>query len=201
MKIDARHLTIILAMCFAFAGRTEEVHEFPYKDAKVGDWVEYKTKISIPPRPNDSSIHRIPDTSQKYTVTEKTDTTITIKMTLKVAGHEFDTFQKVSLDSKFDPGVYRQVTHGGKPSMQYKEVGTSEETVTVGKKPLAAAVFTYDVNQIEDENHSNQHTETPTKAKIWRSNEVNLGGLIKMEFEYDDHKTLTLQLIDMGNGN
>lgn len=176
-------MAVLVAVCFTAGLRAADEVPLPYKNAKVGDWVEYKMA--------GGNARANVDMKQKRTVTEKTDTTITIETAMSVMGREFKHSQTIQLDQKFDPSSYMQRGPGAaeKSKGEYKEVGKGEESLTIGGKTLACMWMSYEVTS--DGKNS--------KCKIWRNADVPLGGMVKMEAE-TGKGSMTMELLDFGSG-
>ena len=175
-------MLVVLALGFTGAVRAADDVPMPYKNAKVGDWVEYKMASG--------SAKANVDIKQKRTVTEKTDTTITIEMAMSVMGRDIKHSQTFNLDQKFDPSSYTQRGPTAEKSKgEYKEVARGEESLTVGGKSLACVWMSYEVSG----------DGKGGKAKIWRNADVPLGGMVKMEAE-TAKGAMTMELVDFGNG-
>jgi len=175
-------MLVVFALGFTGGVRAADEIPSPYKNAKVGDWVEYKMASG--------SARANVDIKQKRTVTEKTETTITIEMAMSVMGRDIKHSQTFNLDQKFDPSSYMQRGPAADKSKgEYKEVSRGEESLTVGGKTLACVWMSYAVTSEGKEG----------KAKIWRNAEVPLGGMVKMEAE-TAKGAMTMELVDFGSG-
>jgi hypothetical protein len=176
---------ILLASTVAAADKPEENI---YKEAKVGDWSEFK------------SINAFKETvTNKQTVIAKTadDATIRIEQSLNGKASppiEYKASLKPRPDPKDDPTIAKDVT------TETVKLDSGKETITVAGKSF----------DCEWEKNKTTMTFTPkdpkkkpkvsiTVMKRWASKDVPLGGMVKMEVE-SDGKTMTTELVGYGRG-
>lgn len=144
--------------------------ENPFRDAKVGDWVEYRTDIKLPTGQQMA-------TSMKQTVTAKSPKEVTLKIEMKAGGRAMPgQTVKLPLDKPFDPGSMMGPP-GMKPPTDAKFEEQGEETLTIAKKKLNCKCMKVK-NKAEV---GGQKIET--EARIWICPDVPLGGLVRMESE------------------
>ena len=154
----------------------------PLKNAKVGDFAAYKmsTKMGA----------MAMDMETKRTVTNKTDTEVTMEIATKVMGHETKVTHTVKLDEKFDP---REMAMKGQPGATFKELDKGEETITVADKALKTTWTSFEITGVQGQEAANM------KGKAWVCPDIPLGGLVKSETDMGGRGTMTMVLVDYGN--
>jgi hypothetical protein len=168
----------------AKAKGTENPVENYYRDARVGDWVNYTTGTGAMA----STI--------RHTVTAKTADEVTIKYEMAFGGmSQPPTEVKINLKEPFDPN--KQNT---------PDVTTTVEKQGSGKETLTIAGKKYDC---EWEKNKMTHTQkaaagTPAMStvvvtKTWTCKDVPLGGVVKTEMEMLGQTTVT-ELTGSGRG-
>lgn len=134
-----------------------KVAENPYKKAAVGQWTEYRTVSESAGTKSESK--------SKTTVAAKDDKSITLKTVVEVAGVKMP---EQSIVIKFDEPV--------KPvESKTEELEKGSETITAGGKSYACNWVKTKV--VID----NAQMKSTTVAKVWTSDDVPLGGLVKSE--------------------
>src|SRR5205823_7680813 len=106
---------VFVAALILILGTARAEDENPLKNAKVGDWIEYKSVMTGP-----ANI----ESSMKQTVTAKTDDELTMDMVMKTPAGEQKQQMKIDLKKKYDPR-----SMGGEG--EFKEIDKGEETIEV----------------------------------------------------------------------
>jgi hypothetical protein len=181
-----RFLSAALVLVFVpLTVRAGDAKENPFKKAKVGDWVSYKTIASFGGNELEGST--------KQTVSAKDDDTVTLKITGKFGDKEIPAQEvKVDLTKPFNP---QSLFSMGKknPKAKVEKAGEGKEELKVGGK-------TYDCkwskSKITTEFMGNEMT---SDLKVWTATNVPLAGMVKMEIK-SDKGGFTLELTGSGNG-
>lgn len=157
-----KRLTLIaLVVCLAPAVRAQEV-ENPYKKAKVGDWVEYKMTAAGQ------------EVKTKMEVTAKSDKEVTVKTTATIGGRELPGQEmKIDLTKPYDPAT---------PPNLPKEIEAKIEKVKDGKEKIKVGGKEYETTfQQLKVTAKVMGNEIASDTTIWRSKDVPLDGMVKME--------------------
>jgi hypothetical protein len=154
----------------------------PYKNAKVGDYVEFKMTTNFAGMDIEGTM--------KQVVTAKDDNEATIKITTKLMDKEAPAqTQKVDLTKPFD---ITMMGMQGKNKGKFEKTGEGKEKVKIGDKSYEcnwlAGKITADVNGKKFE----------TEVKFWTSKDVPMSGLVKMDMKSN---FLNLQMEISGSGN
>lgn len=171
--------------------------ENPFKKAKVGDWIEYKTQNSLMQGAGPGGAGGM---GMKMTVTAMSAKEATLKVEVKVGGKAVPNAPgqevKVPLDQEFDP---TKLTSQGKAGANAKteKLGEGDETITVNGKKLACKWMEMKTTTTA----GGQDVEA--KSKIWLAKEgVPLGGMVKMESDVKSPiaMKLTMEATGWGKG-
>ena len=138
--------------------------DHPWKNAKVGDWVKYE------------SVAMGTTSQMKWTVTAKTETSLTYEIETTVAGQTFKTSSTVDLTLNLGPGGVNVPKDAPKPTV-------TEDTLTVAGK-------SWKCKKVE------MTMANGMKTTSWASTELPIGGLIKSETTGKVSSTVTL--VDWG---
>jgi hypothetical protein len=156
-------VALILALALA-ASVLALAGDHPWKDAKVGDWVKYE------------SVAMGATSQMKWTVTAKTETSITYDIETTVAGQTFKTTQILDLTTTRGAGGVNVPKDAPKPTI-------TEDTVTVAGK-------SWKCKKVE------MTLANGMKSTSWTTTELHLGGLVKSETSGTVSSTMTL--VDWG---
>lgn len=158
--------------------------ENPFKNANVGDWVEYESAVALP---NGQKM----TVSMKQTVAAKTAKEVTLKVSVSLPGANPTTSTvKLPLDQPFDP---TKTTMPGGSGGKSEKVGEGKEAITVrGKRFECTWVEMKTAVPV-------QGRTVESVAKIWLSPEVPLGGLVKMQAKMQGQE-VTLEAKNWGKG-
>lgn len=138
----------------------------PYKNAKVGDWVEYTTTTT-------AMGHNMQMTS-KQTVIAKDETSVTIRTEMTAMGQKMPPQEmKIPFNQPYDPS--RMMAHA-ETDAKSTIVGEGSETITVGGKAYACHWVKMKVTATKP-----QHTDGT--IKVWNTADVPAGGMVKMEMD------------------
>jgi hypothetical protein len=160
----------VLMLACATAGAAEDN---PLKNASVGDWVTYKLKGKMGGKEITGDI--------KKTVKSKTDTEVVLTESFSMNGGKEKTRDVTyKLADRFNPLLEN-------PSA--KEVASGEEKLTVGDK-------TYDTKWTEV---TNEMGAMKSKGKVWMSNDVKVGGLLKFEIDSGALGSQAVELTGQGS--
>lgn len=138
--------------------------DHPWKNAKVGDWVKYE------------SVAAGATSQMKWTVTARTEKSITYEIETTVAGQTFKTTQTVDLTLTVGPGGVNVPKDAPKPVI-------SDDTITVAGK-------SWKCKKVE------MSLANGMKSVSWASPELHLGGLVKSQTTGAVSSTMTL--VDWG---
>lgn len=156
-------VAIILALALAVS-LLALAGDHPWKNAKVGDWVKYE------------SVTMGNTTQMKWTVTAKTDKSLTYEVETTVAGQTFKTSSTVDLTADLGPGGVAMPKDAPKPVV-------TDDTVTVAGK-------SWKCRKVE------MTLANGMKTVSWSSSELPIGGLVKSETSGAVSSTMTL--VDWG---
>jgi hypothetical protein len=138
----------------------------PYKNAKVGDWVEYTMTTT-------AMGHNMQMTS-KQTVVAKDETSVTLRTEMTSMGHKMPPQEiKIPFNQPYEP--YKL---GARPESDAKAtlIGEGNETITVGGKPYACHWVKMKVT-------STKPQPSEGTMKVWNAADVPAGGMVKMEMD------------------
>jgi hypothetical protein len=175
-------ITILLLLAPRVSHGQEKMDN-PYKNAKVGDYVTYKVTTSVGEMKFDG-------TTWKEVVTATDDKEATIKTTSTLKGKETASpTQKIDLTKPFDiASAAMQVMKKGK----FEKTAEGKEKIKIGDKTYECTWITGKV--VADVNGKKSESE----IKAWKSKDVPLSGLVKMEMKSD---FLNMQIEISGSGN
>src|ERR1043165_1695653 len=172
---------VLATLAFASFAADEEN---PYKSAKIGDWVEYKSNTEAQGFKMESKM--------KHSVTAKTDKEVTVAIEMDMNGQKHTQEMKIDLTQKYDP-----TTAGAPPGQKapkVEKVKEGDETLTIGGKAYKShwteSKMTMDAG--------GQPMET--ESKTWISKDAPLGGLVKMEMKMGAGMKTTMELTGSGTG-
>ncbi|MBE7462693.1 MAG: hypothetical protein HS116_04270 [Planctomycetes bacterium] len=148
-------LTLVLA---ALAASASWSAEHMYKKAKVGQWTEYKTVSEMAGTKSELKM--------KTTVTAKDETSITLTIVTEMGGQKLPEQTSVIKFEDLD------APH---PEVKTEELEKGSESVTAAGKSYAC---NWVKNKVTSET---EQSKSVTLAKSWTSDDVPLGGLVKME--------------------
>ena len=174
----------LAAICMAMRAEDEN----PYKNAKVGDWVEYKSSTVMPQMKMESKMKR--------TVTAKTEKEVTIKMDTEMPNvPPQSTEMKIDLTTKYDPLTAGMQRGGAKPPV-IEKVGEGDETLNLGGKEYKTHWID---NKMTMEMGGNK---MESQSKVWMSKDAPLGGMVRMEMKMGGAMamTTTTELTGAGTG-
>src|SRR5262245_37365354 len=176
----SRKLALVLAIGLAPLVARAEDKENPFKNAKKGDWVSYKTKAQFGDFKSEGTM--------KQTVTDKDDKSVTLKIATNFMGMDLPAQeQKIDLTKPFDPSS--SAVPGGKAKVEKMESG--KETIEVdGKKyecEWVKSKVTVEANGMKIESES----------KVWMSKQAPLSGMVKMESKLQQG-SMTVELSGSG---
>jgi len=148
------------------AARAEEKGDNPFRNAKVGDWVEYKMVTNVGAFKADGTV--------KMTVTAKTDKEATLKGVATVNGTETPAQEtKIDLTKPYDPLSAANLPKGADVKV---------EKTGMGKDKVKAMGKDYDCDWVKFKvNGKSQGVDLDGDAKVWMSKAAPLGGMVKME--------------------
>jgi hypothetical protein len=154
---------VLALVVVAPAMRADDV-ENPMKQAKVGDWVSYKSVIDYGTGPGEGT--------SKHVVTARDDKSLTLKLTptykkKQLAARE----NKIDPTKPFDP--FMLANQGKKPA------NAKIEKVGEGKEKLELDGKTYECKwtKIKMTHKNAQSNEIVQNIKFWTCPDVPLGGL------------------------
>lgn len=157
-----RAFVALAAAALSFAGFAGD--ENPYKNAKVGDWVEYKSTSEATGFKMDSKM--------KQTVKEKSDKEITISIEMDMGGNKNTQEQKIDLTKEYNPAA--NSAQPGAKAPKVEKLGEGDEAITVGGKE-------YKTHWVESKSSvAMGPTTLESTVKVWSSKDVPLSGLVKM---------------------
>lgn len=141
--------------------------ENPYKNAKVGDFAEYKLTTKV-------AGQEIPGTMRQV-VTEKTDKEVTVKVVTAIQfgekKQENEQTQKIDLTKPFDPTKGGGLPGGGK--VEIEKLKDGKEKLKVDGKEYSAAWTSYKAKM------KIFGQEIESEMKVWTAKEMPLG-MLKM---------------------
>ncbi len=138
----------------------------PFKNAKVGDWAEYKMTTATGGFNIEGKI--------KMEVTAKTDKEATLKTTATVNGMEVPGQEtKIDLTKPYDPTSTAGLPKGTEATV--KKDGDGKEKIKVGDKEYDT---TWQKMKISAKSNG---LDFDASTKIWMAKSVPLSGMVKME--------------------
>jgi hypothetical protein len=177
-------IAVALLAPLASQGREKDKEENPFKNAKVGDYAEYKQTTS--------AFGKDFSTTMKQTVKEKTDKEVTLEITASFGKKEFKQTQKIDLTKPYD---INSMMMGG---MAGKKGGGTFEKTKDGMEKLKVGDKTYDCTWTEGKFVIEiMGNKIEQEVKFWTSKSVPTG-LVKMESKSDFANT-TMELTATGN--
>lgn len=163
------------------AGAAETEH--PYKNAKKGEWMEYKATVSAMGQEFTMNV--------KQTVVEATEKEVKVEITGSFNGIDIPKqTQTIDLTKPFNPLAAANIPGGGNPpKIEKKDSG--KEKIKVGGKEYDTEWTSYKVNA--DVNG----VKLEADLKNWIAKGIGLGGLVKQEMKSDQF-TMTMELEKSG---
>jgi hypothetical protein len=160
---------LLLVPLFPLASSAGDKKANPYSKAKVGDYVSYRMTTSVMGKEFKIDL--------KQTVTEKSDTEVTVKTTTMLGGKDLPgQTNKIDLTKPFDPAAI--ATQNGKKG-KFEKKAEGKEKVKIGDK-------TYDCTWISGKMTADFKGNTvESDVKVWTSKSVPLGGMVKLELKSD----------------
>ena len=144
--------------------------EMPLKNAKLGEWVEYKLTAQGVPQP----------IAIRQTVTDRTETDLTVKIETSMGGVKQPTKTKVlPLSKPYDPlkmlqdeaGPFRGEVKMGKTGSEVLKLNGREFKTTWSEAEMSGEVL---------------GKKIVTKLKVWQTKDVALSGMVKMDLKTDN---------------
>lgn len=178
MRFFALPASLLLISVVA-AQEKKEANENMYREAKLGDWTEFKSK----------------DVLNKQTVIAKTDESLTIRIDQTVAGKASEPIEyKVDLKKPFPP-----------PSEADDAYSTKTEVLEKGKETLTVAgqKLECEWKKIKTTITTKSFVKDTDKvylSKVWHCKEVPLGGSVKTESVLEDGTKVGAELSGFGRG-
>jgi hypothetical protein len=166
---------IACVFCLGVARAEEEAWVSSLKDAKVGDWVEYKMKAAA------GAKHDM-EMTQKRTVTAKDDKSITLKNEMTVMGHAMSREVVIPLDKPYNPGV-------SDPEAKVEKLEEGSEKLTINGKD-------YDTHWIKYKGTTKKGDAV--EGKVWLAKGISMGGMVKMEGTAE-RGNVTMELVNFGS--
>ncbi len=150
----------IMVLCAHFGGWAEEN---PWKQARLGDWCEYKTITK-----NQTGTR--PETVTRRTVIAKDAHAVTLKVETKVGKNSLPTREaKIDLDRPYSP-------YGAKVK------GTEITKLGEGKETVKAGGISYGCSWVMIRTTLQMKTGSSiSERKIWSSTDAPLDGMVKMD--------------------
>ncbi len=175
-----RNVALVLAFCVIPLAARAEDKENPYKSAKKGDWVSYKTTGKFGDFKSEGTT--------KQTVTEKDEKFVTIKVATNSMGRDLPaTEMKIDLTKPFNPSSSAFPRGGAK----IEKLDSGKETIEVGGKKYECewvkSKVTVEANGMKIESES----------KVWMSKSAPLSGMVRMETKLPQG-SMTMELTDSG---
>lgn len=131
----------------------------PLKNAKVGEWIEYKMT---------NSMMAGMETKMKQTVIAKDATSVTLRIDTIMMGQKQSTTTKIPLDKPYEPHKI-----GQPEGVAITLLGTGTETIIVGGKSYACTWSKAKVVMAKE--------KTEMLSKVWVSADAPLTGVVKTE--------------------
>ncbi|HLX63042.1 MAG TPA: hypothetical protein VKX17_17360 [Planctomycetota bacterium] len=168
---------VVLALS-AFAG-----DENPFKDAKVGDWVEYKSS-------SEANGYKI-ESKLKETVSAKTDKEATVSVEMEMGGKKNPPSEmKIDLTKGYD--LTTADTQPGAKAPKVEITNQGDETIAAGGKE-------YKTHWIETKKTvAMGPASIEQNVKFWSSKDVPLSGLVKMVTTMNNGGKMTMELTGSG---
>ena len=164
------------ALCLAVA---VSAADNPFKNAKVGDWVEYATTTA-------AMGHNM-QMSTKQTVVAKDDTSVTVRNEATANGQKMPPNEvKIPFDKPYEP--YKG--HSADSDATATLIGEGSETITVGGKPYAC-------HWVKMKVVATKPAPTNGTVKVWSCSDVPAGSVVKMEMENEmkvEKQTMTTKM-------
>jgi hypothetical protein len=156
--------------------------ENPLKNAKVGDWAEYKM--------TDNSGGIELKGTIKNVVSEKTGKFITLKTTAKVGSDELPTRDNIiELTKPFNPPSLAGLPND---DVKVEKISDGKEKIKIGGKEYDC---TWEKLKVKAKAIN---TEFDGEVKVWICKTVPLGGMVKMELK-SEFSNMILELTDSGS--
>jgi len=179
-------LFVVLALLPMARGAEEKQEENPYKKAKVGDWIEYKTITNFAGAKIEGTM--------KQTVAEKNDKEATLKTTINFQGMEIAGPEaKIDLTKPFDP-LSASLPQGSE--IKVEKLGDGKEKLKVGGKE-------YDCEWVKLKMKGKaMGMDFDGDAKVWTAKSVPLGGVVKMDMTtkiLDTNVVMTMEYAGSGS--
>jgi plastocyanin len=152
-------LTLVLAAGVLAADDKPAKVENPYRDAKVGDWIEWKTN----------------DVVMRHTVTARTEAKLTLRIDQTVGGKKGPPLeQAIDLKGPYPPVAKKDPEDETKTVVE--KLGSGKETLTIGGKK-------YDCEWTKNKTTITFKggTEFVSVSTVWHCKDVPLGGAVRTE--------------------
>jgi hypothetical protein len=185
--MTARLLAAALAVSLGSLG--VRAQDNPFKDAKEGDFVTYKMKVSV------GTLNLEGTTTQ--TVTSKTDKEAKVKVVANFSGMETQPQEKtIDLTKPFDPAQIGQLPPGAEAKVEKLKDRDGKEKLKIGKenKEYDCTVTVYKMKA------KATGQEIDGEVKVWESKAAPMG-LVKMEMTgmvAGMKTTMTMELLEFG---
>ena len=172
-----RTLTILAFCIFTTATQAEEKTENPFKTAKVGDWISYKSFTKGFPI----------EITTKQTVVAATEKEITIEMVSTVDKKEGKpTKMVIDLTKPYDTAA-----NTGAAKVEVKKLDSGKETITINDKKYEC---TWIKNKATIKVGDKEFT---SETKAWICKDVPLNGVVRTEIISDLSNTI-MEMTDFG---
>jgi hypothetical protein len=164
-----RLLSALVVLALVPMARAEEKkEENPFKNAKIGDWVEYRTVTTF-------GDLKVPGTV-RMTVTAKDEKNVTLKTVVKAAGMEVPAPDvMVDLTKPYDPLATANLPKGS--DVKVEKTGMGKEKIKVDGKEYDCEWMTMKFTGKQE------GIEITGNVKTWSTPMVPLGGMVKMDMD------------------
>lgn len=159
MKLRYTVLAAAVMAMLLLPALAQGVGDNPLKNAKVGEWIEYKMT---------NSMMAGMSTKMKQTVVAKDATSVTLRIDTEMMGQKQSTTTKIPLDQPYEPHKI-----GQPEGVSITLLGTGTETITVGGKSYACTWSKAKVVMAKE--------KTEMVSKVWVSKDAPLTGVVKSE--------------------
>jgi hypothetical protein len=169
---------VALVLCLTVAASAADN---PYKNAKVGDWVEYTMTTS--------AMGHDMQMVTKQTVIAKDEAFVTLRTETTAMGQKMPPQEvKIPLNQPYDPS---RMMARAETDAKATIIGEGSETITVGGKAYACHWIKMKVT-------ATKPAKTDGTVKAWTTLDVPAGGMVKMEMENQmamGEKTMTTTMV------
>jgi hypothetical protein len=175
---------LLLVALFPLASSAGDKKSSPYRNVKIGDYVNYCVTSSVMGKEVSSDM--------KVIVTARDGDKVTVKMTAMHDGKELASeTTKLDLNEPFDPAVTFALQEGVKAKYETKASG--KERTKVGDK-------TYDCTWVSGKLVMEfDGKKEESAAKFWISDKIVPLGLIRAEMKSDLVGEVRILIVDHGN--